>query len=108
MAVSYEDLIIHLGGTIADVLEECHISEDELAKRTRLSLDYIRDVKEGEEDITETFAVAFEQAFDVLASFWINLQKNYDKELLHFIKKAMWKSRNMKSCVSMVSFFIPR
>lgn len=91
---SYNDCIIHPGETILDVLKDRGISLTELAERTNLPITFMRDVVEGEEDITETFAVALEKVFGVPKSFWLHLQHNYNNELLEQNKK---KTRIIKN-----------
>ncbi len=76
------ELIIHPGETIADVLEERNISQVELAARTGVSPAYVSNVLAGKKDISAKFAMALEYALDVPKSFWLNLQANYDAELL--------------------------
>ena len=76
------DLIIHPGETIADVLEERGITQAELATRTGVTPAYISNVLAGKKDISSKFAMALEYALDVPKSFWLNLQANYESELL--------------------------
>ena len=76
------DLIIHPGETIADVLEDRGISQFELATSTGVSPAYVSNVIAGKKDISAKFAFALEYALGVPKSFWLNLQANYDAELL--------------------------
>lgn len=76
------DLIIHPGETIADVLEERGITQAELAARADVSPAYVSNVIAGKRDISSKFAMALEYALGVPKSFWLNLQANYDAELL--------------------------
>lgn len=76
------DLIIHPGETIADVLEDRGITQAELATRTGVTPAYVSNVVAGKKDISANFALALEYALDVPKSFWLNLQANYDAELL--------------------------
>ena len=81
------DLIIHPGETIADVLEERGISQAELATYTGVTPVYVSNVIHGKKDISAKFALALEYALGVPKSFWINLQANYDAELLEYNAK---------------------
>lgn len=74
------DLIIHPGETIADVLKERGISLADLSTATGFSPAYVSSVISGENDISSAFALALESALDVPASFWLNLQANYEAE----------------------------
>lgn len=76
------DLIIHPGEIIADVLKERDITQAELATRTNVSPAYISSVIAGKKDISSKFAMALEYALDVPKSFWLNLQANYEAEML--------------------------
>ncbi|MDO5381313.1 MAG: HigA family addiction module antitoxin [Eubacteriales bacterium] len=76
------ELIIHPGETIADVLEDRSISQIELAASTGVSPAYVSNVISGKKDISAKFAYALEYALGVPKSFWLNLQANYDAELL--------------------------
>ena len=76
------DLIIHPGETIADVLEDRGITQAELAARTGVSPAYVSNVIAGKKDISANFAMGLEYALGVPKSFWLNLQANYEAELL--------------------------
>ncbi|MBP3869547.1 MAG: HigA family addiction module antidote protein [Faecalicoccus sp.] len=76
------DLLIHPGETISDVLEDRNITQKELAKRAGVSEPFLSDVIRGKKDISKGLAMGLEYALGVPKSFWLNLQANYDAELL--------------------------
>ena len=76
------DLIIHPGETVADVLENRGITQAELASRTGVSQAYVCNVIAGKKGISANFAMGLEYALGVPKSFWLNLQANYEAELL--------------------------
>ena len=76
------DLIIHPGETIEEVLEERGITQSELASRTGVSPAYVSNVISGKKGISSKFAMGLEYALGVPKSFWLNLQANYESELL--------------------------
>lgn len=76
------ELIIHPGETIADVLEDRGITQAELASRTGVSQAYVCNVIAGKKGISAKFAMGLEYALGVPKSFWLNLQSNYEAELL--------------------------
>lgn len=78
------DLIIHPGETIADILNERGISQAELAMRADVSAAYVSNVISGKKNISAKFAMNLEYALGVPKSFWLNLQANYDAELLEY------------------------
>jgi HTH-type transcriptional regulator/antitoxin HigA len=78
------EFIIHPGETLKEVLEERGMSQKELALRTGVTEPHISSVVNCQKAISVTFAKKLEYALGVDASFWINLQANYDKELADF------------------------
>ncbi len=78
----YIDLIIHPGETIKELLEDKGITQEELAIRTGYSAKHISEIISGKKNISTKFANALEFAFAIPKEFWINLQSNYNKELL--------------------------
>lgn len=78
------DLIIHPGETLADIMNERGISQSELAARSGFSPAYISNVISGKKDISAKFAQALEYVLSVPKSFWLNLQANYEAELLEY------------------------
>ncbi len=77
------DLLIHPGETIADLLEERSLSQKELAQRAGVSEAFLSDVIHGKKDISRGLAMGLEYALGVPCSFWLNLQANYDAEVLN-------------------------
>lgn len=75
------DLLIHPGETIKEVLDNKKMSQEELAIRTEYSPKHISEVVRGKKDISSEFANRLEYALGIPASFWMNLQTNYDKEV---------------------------
>ena len=69
------------------MLEERGITQAELAASTGVSPAYVSNVIAGKKDISSNFAFALEYALGVPKSFWLNLQANYDAELLEANEK---------------------
>lgn len=78
------EFIIHPGETLKEVLEDRGMSQKELALRVGLTEPYISSVINCQKAISVSLAKKLEYALGVDASFWINLQANYDKELADF------------------------
>lgn len=76
------ELIIHPGETISDILEERNLTQKELAQRAGVSEAFLSDVIHGKKDISKGLAMGLEYALGVPGSFWLNLQANYDAELI--------------------------
>ncbi len=82
------DFIIHPGETIKEVLEEKQMNQEELAIRTGFSPKHVSEVVNGKKGISPSFAKGLEYVFGIPASFWINLQGIYDRELLEYKEKV--------------------
>lgn len=78
------DFIIHPGETLAEILEDRGMSQKELAIRTGVTEKHVSTVINGQKNISTSFAKKLEYALGIEAEFWINLQKNYERELLEF------------------------
>lgn len=76
------DLVIHPGETIYDLLQDRGITQKELALRAGVSEPFLSDVIHGKKDISKGLALGLQYAFGVPSSFWLNLQANYDAEIL--------------------------
>lgn len=90
------DLIIHPGETIADILEERNITQAELAIRTGVTPTYISNVVSGKKDISANFARKLEYALGIEKLFWLNLQANYDSELLEYNENNTVRSEELE------------
>ena len=64
------------------------MSQQELAARTGVTPAFISKVINGKKDISRNFAYALECAFGVPKTFWLNLQANYEAELLDACEKT--------------------
>ncbi|NLC53369.1 MAG: HigA family addiction module antidote protein [Firmicutes bacterium] len=78
------EFIIHPGETVKEILEERGMTQRELAIRTGVTEKHISNVVNCQKPISVSFAKKLEYALGIDASFWINLQANYDKELADF------------------------
>lgn len=78
------EYIIHPGETLAEVIEDREMSQRELAVRTGMTEKHISTVIHGQKGISAAFARKLEYALGIETSFWMNLQANYDRELLEF------------------------
>lgn len=78
------EFIIHPGETLQEILDDREMSQKELAVRTGMSEKHISTVVNGVKPISVSFAKKLEYALGIETAFWINLQSNYDRELLEF------------------------
>jgi len=81
--LSYE-FIIHPGETLKEILQDRDMTQRELAMRTDVKEPHISGILNCQKPISVSFAKKLEYALGIDASFWINLQANYEKELADF------------------------
>ncbi len=72
---------IHPGETLKDELDFLNLSQVQLSQRTGLSEKHISQIINGEDPITSDTAIKLELALGIPATFWSNLQKNYELTL---------------------------
>jgi HTH-type transcriptional regulator/antitoxin HigA len=78
------DLIFHPGETLVEILEDRCMSQRELAKRTGVTEKHVSTIINGTKPISVAYAKKLEYALSVDSSFWINMQANYDREIMEF------------------------
>lgn len=78
------DFIIHPGETLEEIIDDLGMSQRELSVRTGVTEKHISTVIHGQKNISAAFAKKLEYALGIESSFWMNLQVNYDRELLAF------------------------
>jgi len=78
------EFIIHPGETLSEVIEDRGMTQSELAVRTGMTEKHISTVINGSKGISAVFAKRLEFALGIEASFWMNLQANYERELCEF------------------------
>lgn len=78
------EFIIHPGETLEEIIEDRDMSQRELSIRTGVTEKHISTVIHGQKGISTAFAKKLEYALGIEASFWMNLQANYERELLEF------------------------
>lgn len=83
--------IIHPGASLDEVLRALNMTQAELAKRTDRPIKTINEIVNGTAAITPETAIQFERALGVSASFWNNLEKNYQEMRARFVMKEKLK-----------------
>lgn len=77
-------ILILPGETLVDLLEEKGMTQAELAERMGRPLKTINEIIKGKTSITPETAIQLEGVFSVPASFWMNLENNYQISLARF------------------------
>lgn len=85
------DIAIPPGYTLLEILQSLHMSQLELSNRTGISKKTINQIIKGIAPIMPLTALKFENALDIPASFWINLESNYQE-----IKAKIEAKKNTK------------
>ncbi len=78
------EYIIHPGETLDEVITDRGMTQRELAVRTGVTEKHVSTVIHGQKNISASFARMLEYALGIEAAFWMNLQANYDRELLEY------------------------
>lgn len=78
------DLIIHPGVTLKEALQDREMTQKRLAEKVGMTEQHISRVIKGSNNISASFAKKLEYVLAIPASFWLNLQKNYDLELAEY------------------------
>lgn len=78
------DMIIHPGETLKEVMEDRNISAKSLAQSTGFTQNYISAVLNCKENISADFARKLEETLNIDTDFWMKLQELYDDELKAF------------------------
>ena len=87
------DYAIPPGETLQETIQFIGMSQAELAKRTGISKTTISDVVNGKAAITPQMALQFERVLGPPATFWNNLERNYQQTLVRQAEKKKLKSQ---------------
>ena len=71
-----------MGQIIRRLRKEKNLTQEELAQHAGVSEAFLSEVIHGKKDISKELAIGLECALEVPRSFWLNLQANYDAELI--------------------------
>lgn len=83
------DMIIHPGETLKEVMVDRNISVESLAQSTGFTQDYINAVLNCKENISAEFARKLEDTLNIDADFWMKLQELYNDELKAFVESQL-------------------
>lgn len=78
------EFIIPPGEILKDEIISREMTQEELAQRCGVSAKFISEVINGKKGISVKLANSLEYALGIDATFWSNLQSNYDQELYDF------------------------
>ena len=69
---------VHVGKFLKDALEAHHMKQSELAEKIGVSKTIVNEIVKGKRGINAHLAVSLEPIFGFPASFWLNIQSDYD------------------------------
>ncbi|MCC5915754.1 MAG: HigA family addiction module antidote protein [Cryomorphaceae bacterium] len=95
-----KDLLTCPGDTIQEHIDHIGMSQAELAERLGRSKEKLNTLINGKAPITKETAAKLENVLGVSASFWLNLERNYQDELLE-----LEKLEHLEFCHEWVSSF---
>ena len=74
-----DNIVFHPGANLFEIMHSRNTSISELAAKTSTDENYIADILYGKADMNEEFAEKLFKFFGISATFWMSLQKEYDK-----------------------------
>ena len=86
------EFVNHPSTTVHDICIQRNITIQQLQENTNTTELYLNGFFAGQAPITIEFALALSAYLDIEFSFWLNLQANYDKEILD-IKQRLADNR---------------
>lgn len=73
----------HPGELLTDELEARQMSQKQLANQTGVSATFISEMIRGKKSVSVTMALKLEAVLEIDASFWLNAQRNYNRDLAY-------------------------
>lgn len=105
------ELLIHPGETLKEVLEDRGMTQRELAIRTGFTEKHISTIIKGKKGISPNFAKSLEYALDIDASFWYNLQTEYEQEVVELNQAndiSTDELKILKNLKQIIAYFIEK
>jgi len=72
-------IAIHPGEHLADILDGANMSQKELSDRIGITKETVNDIINGRNPVSPETAIKLERVFGISATFWNNLQTNYEE-----------------------------
>ena len=81
------ELLSHPGETLKEVLESNNMTQKELSARIGITPKHLNLIISGKADISTETAFKLEKVFSLSASFWNNLQRQYDEDNMAILEE---------------------
>ena len=75
-------VVVHPGEVLAERLMELEVSLEDFSKQIDVPLPALKAIADGEDPVAHEMAKRFEQALRIPTHFWLNLQKNFDEQIV--------------------------
>ena len=81
------ELLSHPGETLKEVLDSNNMTQKELSARIGITPKHLNLIISGKQDISTETAFKLEKVFSLSASFWNNLQRQYDEDKMSILEE---------------------
>jgi HTH-type transcriptional regulator/antitoxin HigA len=73
----------HPGELLTDELETRQMTQKQLANQTGVSATFISELIRGKKSVSVAMALKLEAVLEIDASFWLNAQRNFNRDLAY-------------------------
>jgi len=102
-------MAVPAGFTLAQELKSRQISQREFAKTIEMQATHLNEILKGKRNITPAIALKLENALGIKASFWMNLQSQYECDLQRFKSEdAKIESKKTRQDDSLFKFLLSK
>lgn len=85
----------HPGEMLADELEARSITQQQLARQIGVSATFVSELVRGKKSLSVAMALKLEESLGVNASFWLNAQRQYNRNMAYLKAKREMKRLNV-------------
>lgn len=102
-------MAVPAGFTLAQELKSRQISQREFAKTIEMQATHLNEIIKGKRNITPAIALKLENALGIKASFWMNLQSQYECDLQRLkLENAKIESKKTRQDDSLFKFLLSK
>lgn len=76
-------------------LEACKLTQKQLAEQLGVSATFVSELIRGKKSVSVAMALKLEAVSEIDASFWLNAQRNYNRDLAYRKAKRELKQLNV-------------
>lgn len=102
-------MAVPAGFTLAQELKSRQISQREFAKTIEMQATHLNEIIKGKRNMTPAIALKLENALGIKASFWMNLQSQYECDLQRLkLENAKIESKKTRQDDSLFKFLLSK